>query len=105
MAVVCIWLVSLDYTKKLWLKAHVESIIFSTQAVEKQVAVYLCTTMVSHLLLPITCARQHTCGLIKTRSMNSTTKSCSTYLSPNRLHRGHCVNRTPLPKARSSALL
>ena len=26
----------------------------------------------------------HTCGLIKTRSMKSTTKSCSTYLSQNR---------------------
>ena len=29
--------------------------------------------------------------------MNSTTKSCSTYLSANLLHRGHCVNRTSLP--------
>jgi hypothetical protein len=35
--------------------------------------------------------------------MNSTTKSCSTYLSANLLHRGHCVSRTPLPSARSSA--
>lgn len=26
--------------------------------------------------------------------MNSTTKSCSTYLSAKRLHRGHCVNLT-----------
>ena len=29
--------------------------------------------------------------------MNKTTKSCSTYLSANLLHRGHCVNRTSLP--------
>lgn len=29
--------------------------------------------------------------------MNSTTKSCSTYLSAKRLHRGHCVNLTSVP--------
>jgi len=46
-----------------------------------------------------------TCGLIKTRSMNKTTKSCSTYLSAKRLQRGHCVSRTPFPRALSSALL
>lgn len=36
--------------------------------------------------------------------MNTMTKSCSTYLSANPLQRGHCVRRTPLPSARSSAL-
>lgn len=30
-----------------------------------------------------------TCGFTRTRSMNKTTKSCSTYLSANRLQRGH----------------
>ena len=38
-----------------------------------------------------------TCGFTRTRSINSTTKSCSTYLSANRLHRGHCVSRTSPP--------
>ena len=32
--------------------------------------------------------------------MKRTTKSCSTYLSANRLQRGHCINRTsPTPVA------
>lgn len=39
----------------------------------------------------------YTCGLTRTRSMNKTTKSCSTYLSANRLQRGHCVNLTSPP--------
>ena len=29
--------------------------------------------------------------------MNRTTKSCSTYLSANRLQRGHCISRTSPP--------
>jgi hypothetical protein len=32
--------------------------------------------------------------------MKSTTKSCSTYLSANLLHLGHCVNRTSAPAER-----
>lgn len=40
---------------------------------------------------------QLTCGLTSTKSMNSTMKSCSTYLSAKRLHRGHWVNRTSPP--------
>ncbi len=35
-----------------------------------------------------------TWGFTSTRSINSTTKSCSTYLSAKRLHRGHCVSLT-----------
>lgn len=45
-----------------------------------------------------------TSGLINTKSINKTTKSCSTYLSAKPLQFGHCVRRTPLPRARSSAL-
>jgi len=45
----------------------------------------------------------YTSGLINTRSMKSTTKSCSTYLSANPLQRGHSVRRTPLPSEESSA--
>ena len=42
-------------------------------------------------------AKIRTCGFTRTRSMNKTTKSCSTYLSANRLQRGHCVNLTSPP--------
>lgn len=41
--------------------------------------------------------KKPTCGFTSTRSIKSTTKSCSTYLSANRLHRGHCVSRTSPP--------
>ena len=34
-------------------------------------------------------AQIRTCGFTRTRSMNKTTKSCSPYLSANRLQRGH----------------
>ena len=40
-----------------------------------------------------------TWGFTSTRSMKSTTKSCSTYLSAKRLHRGHCISRTSAPAA------
>lgn len=46
---------------------------------------------------------RHTCGLINTRSMNKTTKSCSTYLSQKRPQFLHTVSRTPWPLDRSSA--
>lgn len=48
--------------------------------------------------------KDYTCGLINTKSINKTTKSCSTYLSAKCLQRGHCVRRTPFPNDRSSAL-
>lgn len=46
---------------------------------------------------------KHTCGLINTRSMNCTTKSCSTYLSQNFPQFLHTVSRTPWPLLLSSA--
>lgn len=83
--------------------AYIEFIVVATEAVEKKMPVHLsypsaCPPNPSPLVVGI-----RTCGLIKTKSMNSTTKSCSTYLSANFLQRGHCVRRTPLPSARSSA--
>lgn len=61
------------------------------------------TCVVSTVLWYFCFGYVHTCVLINTKSINSTTKSCSTYLSANFLQRGHCVKRTPLPSARSSA--
>lgn len=86
-----------------WQRAYVEAVVFETELVEEEMAVYLDVGR-------STCRRcagdrVRTCGFMRTKSMNMTTKSCSMYLSAKRLHRGHCVNRTPLPSARSSALL
>ena len=85
-------------------ETHVEPVIFSTKAIEEEMPIHL-DGIHRQPSVRIVAQKLPTCGLIKTRSMNSTTKSCSTYLSPKRLHRGHCVRRTPLPEALSSALL
>ena len=88
---------------RVWFQAYVESVIFSTQSIVEQMSVDLRLKLECVSVMKPAC--HCTCGLIKTKSMNSTTKSCSTYLSAKRLHRGHWVNRTPLPRDRSSALL
>jgi hypothetical protein len=62
------------------------------------------------LSLAIPTLQSRTCGLIKTRSINMTTKSCSTYLSQNRPQFLQTVRRMlwppdlPPPPSRQSVL-
>lgn len=54
--------------------------------------------------ISVLCSRwRYTCGLINTRSMKSTTKSCSTYLSQKRPQFLHTVSRMLCPPDLSPA--
>lgn len=71
----------------------------------KQMSIHLPQTNVSNShSQPNQCLHgKLTCGLMRTKSINSTTKSCSTYLSQNRPHRRHTVSRMLWPLDLSSA--
>lgn len=84
--------------------AYVELIVVAGEAVEEEMAVYLgCDSLLALVFHRRPCMiafkgySRLTCGFTSTKSIKSTTKSCSTYLSANRLHRGHWVNLTSPP--------
>jgi hypothetical protein len=88
----------LVYFSERWQGTYVELVLLSHQCVVQQMSIDLQLVSNSH-----GADVEHTCGLISTRSMNSTTKSCSTYLSQKRPQFLQTVRRTPWPLDRSSA--
>lgn len=82
-----------------YVTAYIELVIIAAETVEEEVSVDLESMLLAERPLDTIDYQQRTCGFTSTKSMNSTTKSCSTYLSANLLHRGHCVKRTSPPPA------
>lgn len=79
--------------------AYIESIAIPHQRIMQQVPVDL-SPQVRHKRPRVNHPPEtprRTCGLIRTKSMNSTTKSCSTYLSQKLPHLRHTVSRMLCP--------